>query len=88
LCKDSNTAWQALGKVNYTLTGSEKGNVKFRRSLYFVKDLKAGNVITADAVRSVRPGYGLAPKCLPDVLGRIVAVDVKGMTAVKWAHIL
>jgi sialic acid synthase SpsE len=44
--------------------------VKFRRSLYFVKDLKAGDVITADAVRSVRPGFGMAPKYLDGVLGK------------------
>ena len=58
--------------------------MKFRRSLYFVKDLKAGDIITADAVRSVRPGFGLAPKNLAGLLGRIVNSDIKSATPTKW----
>lgn len=76
LCKDSKTAWAALGKVDYGRKSSEQGNVKFRRSLYFVKDLKAGDVVTANAVRSVRPGFGLAPKHLGTVIGKRVQTDV------------
>jgi sialic acid synthase SpsE len=59
-----------LGRVDYGRKSSEQGNVKFRRSLYFVKDMKAGDVITADAVRSVRPGFGLAPKYLDAIIGQ------------------
>jgi N-acetylneuraminate synthase len=84
LCKDSKTAWAALGKVDYGRKSSEQGNVKFRRSLYFVKDMQAGEAITADAVRSVRPGFGLAPKNLAGLLGRIVNSDVKSATPTKW----
>ncbi|NNB02139.1 pseudaminic acid synthase [Pseudomonas fragi] len=69
LCRDSKTAWASLGKVDYGRKSSEQGNVKFRRSLYFVKDLKAGDVITKDAVRSVRPGFGAAPKHLDELIG-------------------
>jgi len=87
LCKDCKTAWQAMGQVNYNRTDAEKGNIKFRRSLYFVKDLKAGDVITEDAVRSVRPGFGLAPKHLDHVVGRIMGVDVKRATPVNWETI-
>ncbi len=75
LCIDTKTAWAALGRVDYGLKSSEQGNVKFRRSLYFVQNLKAGDVITADAVRSVRPGFGAAPKYLTSVLGRRVKHD-------------
>ncbi|WP_105245006.1 pseudaminic acid synthase [Psychrobacter sp. Marseille-P5312] len=83
LCRDSKTAWAALGKVDYGRKASEQANVKFRRSLYFVKDLKAGDVITEDAIRSVRPGFGLAPKFYDEVVGKQVSVDVKKHTAVS-----
>jgi len=84
LCRDARTAWEALGRVDYGRKSSEVGNVKFRRSLYFVRPLKAGEVVTADAVRSVRPGYGLAPKHLESVLGRRVRRDVGFATPVAW----
>lgn len=84
LCRDTRTAWAALGKVDYGRKSSEEGNVQFRRSLYFVRDLKAGERITANAVRSVRPGYGLAPKHLNAVVGRKVNVDVRANTATRW----
>lgn len=77
LCRDSKTAWKALGRVDYGQKSSEQGNVQFRRSLYFVKDMKAGEVIAKDCVRSVRPGYGLAPKHLDSVLGKCVKFDVR-----------
>lgn len=87
LCKGSRTAWEAMGKIDFGRKSSEQGNVQFRRSLYFVKALKAGEVIGADAVRSVRPGFGLAPKHLDTVLGRHVRVDVTPGTAVAWSHL-
>ena len=85
LCKDSKTAWSALGRVDYGRKSSEEGNVKFRRSLYFVKDLKAGDVITEDAVRSVRPGFGLAPKHLVNLIGKRVIKDVAMKTPVSFS---
>lgn len=83
LCRDSKTAWQALGSVNYGRKSSEQGNAQFRRSLYFVKDLKAGDVITEDAIRSVRPGFGLAPKFYNEMVGKTILVDVEKNTPVK-----
>ena len=76
LCSGARTAWEAVGSVDYGQKSSELGNVKFRRSLYFVRDLNAGDVITAESVRSVRPGYGLAPKMLDQIIGRRVTQDV------------
>jgi N-acetylneuraminate synthase len=88
LCSDTKTAWQALGKVNYERKASELGNVKFRRSLYFVRNMKAGDTVTADAVRSVRPGFGLAPRYLAQVIGRQVKTDVYFATPVSWDQLV
>lgn len=83
LCRDSKTAWAALGQVDYGRKASEKGNAQFRRSLYFVKDMQAGDIITEDSVRSVRPGFGLAPKYLEELIGKTVLLDVQKNTAVQ-----
>ncbi|KRC81720.1 pseudaminic acid synthase [Sphingomonas sp. Root241] len=82
LCRSSRTAWEALGKVDYGCKSSEQGNIQLRRSLYFVKPLRKGDVIAADAVRSVRPGYGMAPKHLDLVVGKRVSADVSYGTPV------
>lgn len=87
LCRDTQTAWAALGQVDYGRKSSEQGNVQFRRSLYFVKDLKAGDIITEDAVRSVRPGYGLAPKYLKEVVGKYARREIKAFTAVSEENV-
>lgn len=87
LCRDSKTAWQALGRVDYGRKSSEQGNVKFRRSLYFVKDLAAGEVITPDAVRSVRPGFGAPPKYLEMLIGKKTRQSVQKNTPVDLNQI-
>lgn len=87
LCRDSKTAWKALGQIDYGYKSSEQGNTQFRRSLYFVKDLKLGSVITEDCVRSVRPGYGIAPKYLDQLLGKMVKRDIKANTPVRKADL-
>jgi N-acetylneuraminate synthase len=84
LCQGARTAWEALGKIDYGSKSSEQGNIKFRRSLYFVKDLKEGDVITSDAVRSVRPGFGLAPKYLEHVIGKRAKRDIRINTRVSF----
>lgn len=76
LCRDSKTAWKALGEVDYGRKSSEQGNAQFRRSLYFVRDLKAGDVVDVASIRSVRPGYGVAPKYLDEIIGKRLRVDV------------
>ncbi len=77
LCSATRTAWQALGSVNYERTESEKANVKFRRSLYFVRDLKKGDIISEKDIRSVRPGFGLPPKFYNKLIGSTVAKPVQ-----------
>lgn len=84
LCCDSKTAWAAMGKVDYGRKSSEQGNVQFRRSLYFVKALRAGETISVDSVRSVRPGFGLPPKHLEHIIGRVMRRNVLKNTAVSF----
>ena len=84
LCTDTKTAWQALGKVNYKLLESEKGNVKFRRSLYAASDIKVGGEITHENIRSIRPGYGLRPKELVNVVGRKASKNIQRGTPITW----
>jgi len=84
LVVESERAWQALGRVRYGAIEAEKSSIQFRRSLYVVKDLKAGETLSRDNVRAIRPGWGLPTKYLPQVLGRRVRCDVKRGTALKW----
>ncbi len=76
LCMGAKVAWQSLGKVDYGRKSSEQSNIKFRRSLYFVKDIKKGEVITKEHIRSIRPGFGLAPKFYEKVLGKTARLDI------------
>jgi pseudaminic acid synthase len=87
LCIDSKTAWQALGQVNYGRKSSEQANVKFRRSLYIVKDMQVGEVFTSENIRSVRPGFGLSPRCLDAVLGKACNKQLKRGTAMNWEFV-
>lgn len=84
LCKDSKTAWAALGKVDYGRKSSELGNVQFRRSIYFVEDLRAGQIITSESIRSVRPGFGLPPKYFEQIIGRKVNRDISKHSPVRF----
>jgi len=81
------TAEKALGKVSYEVTEHEKASRIFRRSLFVVKDMKAGETFTEENIRSIRPGYGLAPKYLTDILGASAARDLKEGTPLHWGHV-
>jgi N-acetylneuraminate synthase len=83
LCAGAKTAWESLGRIDYGLKSSEQGSVKFRRSLYFIKDIKAGEIITEDHIKSIRPGYGASPKLLNSILGCTVLKDVLRGQSVK-----
>jgi sialic acid synthase SpsE len=69
LRQSADTAWSALGFDDFTVQESERANLRFRRSLYFVKDVTEGQIITEEDVRSIRPGYGVAPKHLASLVG-------------------
>lgn len=83
LCNGARTAWEALGQVDYGRKSSELANIKFRRSLYAVQSIKAGDVASAANVKSVRPGYGLPPKMLPNILGKVAVCDISSGTALS-----
>ena len=87
LCRDARVAWEAVGSVNYGLKPSERENTVFRRSLYAVQDIPAGTVITQNHVRSIRPGYGLAPKYLDAIAGQRASVDIARGTAISLSLI-
>lgn len=80
-------AEKAVGEVSYMLTEKQKSGKAFSRSLYVAKDLRKGEVITAEHIRSVRPGYGMHPKHLLEVLGRPAAIDLERGTALKFEHV-
>lgn len=84
LCQKSKTAWRSLGNVNYFRKPSEQDNVKFRRSLYVSKPIKCGEVMSTKNVRSVRPGFGLAPKYLDQVLGKKAIRDLELGHPLEW----
>lgn len=84
LVDESRRAWQALGSINYRLTKKEEESIRFRRSLYIVKNMKAGDYFSKDNISCIRPGLGLAPKYLETVMGKRVVKDVRKGTALSW----
>ncbi|MDS1140036.1 pseudaminic acid synthase [Pusillimonas sp. SM2304] len=83
LCKDSKTAWSALGVVDYGRKSSEQENAQFRRSLYVVKNIQKGELFTTDNIKSIRPGYGLAPKHYWSVVGKRAKCDIAPGTPLR-----
>ncbi len=84
LCADAKTAWESLGRVDYGRKSSESSNVTFRRSIYFVEALEAGEVISERHVRSIRPGFGLPPKELDRLIGKRAKDRIEAHTAANW----
>lgn len=76
LCDQTNLCWQALGSGESGNNHAEKSSLIFRRSLYFVADIQAGEIIKPDHIRRIRPGYGLPPEALPQILGKKASHDI------------
>ena len=84
LVTDCRNAWKAVGRISYDLHGGERANVKFRRSLYVVADVAAGAELNRLNIRSIRPGFGLPPRHLPQVLGKRATRDLKRGERLSW----
>ncbi|MCQ8180229.1 pseudaminic acid synthase [Methylomonas sp. SURF-1] len=84
LVVETERAWQALGEISYGVTEAEKKSLQFRRSIYIARDVAAGETLTVENLRCVRPGLGLPPKYYETLLGRKVNRDVKKGTPMSW----
>jgi N-acetylneuraminate synthase len=87
LVTETERAWRALGEIRYGPTEAEKASLHFRRSIYIAADVKAGEVLTRENLRIVRPGFGLAPKHYESLLGRRVSRDLEMGTAMDWTFV-
>ncbi len=87
LCDNTKIAHQSLGVAGYELKNAEKSGVKFRRSLYAVKDIKQGEAFTKDNIRSIRPGFGLPPKHYEKILGKVAKQAINYGTPLSWNKI-
>jgi pseudaminic acid synthase len=81
---ETERAAQALGTIHYGITSAEQKSLQYRRSLYIVKDMQAGELLTPDSMRSIRPSHGLAPKYYEMLLGKSVKSFVPAGTPVQW----
>jgi pseudaminic acid synthase len=84
LVDETKAAHQSIGVASYERKPVEQANMKFRRSLYFVEDIKQGETISDKHIRKIRPGFGLSPKYFESILGQKVNQDVTRGTAVSW----
>lgn len=87
MVKGVREAEKALGQVNYALTEKQKKGRGFSRSLYVIKDIRAGETITEENVRSIRPGFGLHPKYLKDLIGQTVNKNLEKGTPMSWEFV-
>ncbi len=88
LVEETQRAWQALGQVRYGATVAEQKSLVFRRSLYVAENIKAGEILTPQNIRRIRPGYGLAPKYYDLVLGKTAKQDLAKGTPLSWDALL
>ncbi len=84
LCCDAHIAWSALGTAGYERKPAEEANLRFRRSIYAVADMKAGEPFTEKNIRRIRPGFGLPPKHFDEIMGKFAKVDIERGTPLSW----
>ena len=84
LVLETKVAWQALGSHQIGPSDEERGSLVFRRSLYICEDMNAGDILTPQNIRAIRPGHGLPPKFIKQLLGKAVSQTVKRGTPVSW----
>ena len=84
LVKDTKTAWKALGSGRFERAAVEKSSIQFRRSIYFINDLKKGDFIKENDIKRIRPGYGIKPKFFNEIIGKKILKDVQRGDPVKW----
>lgn len=87
LVEETERAWQAIGEVRYGGSADEKASLKYRRSIYISNDIKAGEPLTPENIRIVRPGFGISPKYYDLLIGRRVNKDLIKGTAMSWEYI-
>lgn len=85
---ETQRAWESLGEITYGPTSAEKPSLEHRRSLYIGEDLKAGDLLTKENVRIIRPGHGLSPKYFDLVLGKTIKQDASKGTPLSWELLL
>jgi N-acetylneuraminate synthase len=81
---ETRDAWASLGQEGYALKSAEQASLNYRRSIYVVEDVKAGDVLDETNIRRIRPGFGLAPKYYDEVIGRRIVKDAKRGTPLCW----
>ena len=84
LVESTKVAFDAIGQPGYQLKPAENANIEFRRSLYFIRDMKIGECITDKHVRRIRPGFGISPKYFDNIIGKKVKKSIKRGTPVNW----
>lgn len=84
LVEESERSFQALGHVQFGIQKDEEKSLRYKRSIYVVKDVKKGNAFTKDNIRIIRPGDGLQPKYFENVIGKIAKKDLKKGTPLQW----
>lgn len=88
LCVEANDAWVALGNAGYDRKPAEEQNLKFRRSIYAVKNIKAGEILSTQNIRRIRPGFGLAPKYYEELLGKKAKRDLEYGSPLSWDDVV